>query len=94
MNSDERKKEIDLTDFACRLLQTRGAILEPSEDSIEALLPPELAGFLETSELISLVPDKAQEKKAGKKITIKYNFKASFWKNSLHLPVPGLLCST
>ena len=67
MNSDERKKQVDLTEFACRLLESRGAILEPSEEATEVLLPTELAQTLETSELISLLPEKVPDTENSKK---------------------------
>jgi hypothetical protein len=78
MNSDERKKEIDLTAFACRLLKSRGAILEPSEDNMEVLMPTELAQSLETSDLIKLLPEEAPETESPKKDHYHIQFQSPF----------------
>ena len=85
MNSDERKKEIDLADFACRLLKVRGAILETSEDSTEVLLPTELAGVLETSELITLVSDKEKKTENLKKDQYKIQFQSQLLEKLIFL---------
>jgi hypothetical protein len=85
MNSDERKKGIDLTDFACRLLKAKGAILEPYKDAMEVLLPTELARYLETPELISLISEEAQETKSSKKDQYHIQFQSFFLEKLLSL---------
>ncbi|WP_457551026.1 hypothetical protein [Desulfobacula sp.] len=65
MNSDDSifKKDLDLAGFACRFLKDQGAILEPGNPVINALLPKELSQALEVEEYISMARDTKEVKK-------------------------------
>lgn len=62
MNSDTSPvKDLDLTQFACRFLKDQGAILEPGNRVIQALLPKNLCTALEVEEYISLAKEPEPE---------------------------------
>ena len=46
-------------DFTCRFFKSRGAALEPGQDSADILVPPDLARSLEVEEWITVVSKKA-----------------------------------
>ncbi len=50
-------KNIDLTQFVCRFLRDRGAVLETAGEMINILLPKDLSQALDVEELISVAKD-------------------------------------
>lgn len=62
MNSDTPKKTVDLMDFACLFFRSRGAVLEPRQNSADVLIPPDLASSLGVEEWITIVSEKAGSK--------------------------------
>ncbi len=71
MNSDApiAGKNPDLTQFACRFLKDRGAVLESRGEVVDALLPRDLSADLDVGEYISLAPDTETAKAPeGKKL--------------------------
>ncbi len=67
MNSDTKKNNVDLMDFACRFFRSRGAALESGMDFTEILVPPDLARSLEVEEWITVVSEKADSKESDTK---------------------------
>jgi len=59
MNSDTstQGKDLDLTQFACRFLRDRGAVLESENEVTNVLLPKNLSRALDVEEYISMAKD-------------------------------------